>query len=129
MASVFETAVAANLKGSMNPAFGLSAVYTGLDGTEGITITVRVQRGEMHEVEKNGLVIEVQSGTVMLLQADAIAAGLHPTKHGRFTIGSGTDGVEVWTIELVPILRNGELICSCSRQGTDASMSRRARNA
>lgn len=67
---------------------------------------------------------EVQSGEVMVMQAGTGSIP-KPVKGGRFRV----EGVEVWTIETTPTLKNGQFTCTCSRQGVDALMERRAKDA
>lgn len=118
MPSVFETTMADQLKGSMNPAFGLSATYTGMDGGTGTAVPVRVQRGDVRQVEGRDMITrDVQSGTIIVLAADLA----HVDKGGRFTV----NGSEVWSIELTPVLKNGEFVCECQRQGATAVATRR----
>ncbi len=120
MPSVFESIMADNLKGAIFPALATTATYTPASGSAADAIPVRVQRGGAHEESRNGVVVEIQSATIHVLQSV-----LHPTKGGRFTIENGT---EVWTIDLVPVLKNGEFTCTCSRAAA-GTMPRRAGNA
>ena len=119
MPSQFESMMAAALPGTHYATFGLAASYTAPDGSN-TTLTVRVQRDEARQVDRDNRVQgEVQTGRVMCMASDLAK----PVKGGRFTVES----VEVWTIETTPTLVNGEHICACVRSGVTAIMARRAK--
>lgn len=125
MPSAFEAQMAAQLPGTLYGAFGLAAVYSDPKGTTGAACTIRVHRGDVRQVDRgNGTMGEVQSGEVFVMQAGAGAIA-KPVKGGRFRV----EGVEVWTIENTPVLKNGQFGCTCSRQGVDALMERRTKDA
>lgn len=116
--SPFEAEMAENLDDLYNE-FGVGGSYVGPDGSSIDGLTLRVRRNDPHQVERtNRNIGELQSGTVMVRQSELAK----PLRNGRFTVR----GVEVWTIELTPILKNGELICACQRTGTESKMPRRA---
>lgn len=119
MPSPFEQLVSANLS-SMYGQFGLSASYTAPDGTVTSDLSIRLQRGEVRQVDRpSGAVGEAQGSVVLVRQSDLAK----PVRHGRFASDAG----EVWTLEVTPVLKNGEWVCTCSRAGVERLMEKRAK--
>lgn len=121
MPSQFETQMRTQLAGAIYPGMSLAATYTAPDGTVTAGLTVRVHRGDAHQVERASRASgEAQTGEIMVLQDDLPK----PVKGGRFTV----EGVEVWSVAMTPTLANGQFVCACTREGVDAVLARRAKN-
>lgn len=118
MPSAFETAVRANLD-PLYAEFGLATTYTAPDGTT-TACTIRLHRNEAHQVDRtvrvNG---EMQTGEIMVRQTELAK----PVRGGRFVV----EGVEAWTIELTPVLKNGQHQCTVSRAGVERMTERTSR--
>ena len=117
MPSLFEQQFASQLD-AMYAQFGIEATYTAPNGTsvdagiDGNPLLLRIHRNDAHQVDKTARVAgELQTSEVMVQQSKLAK----PVKGGRFAV----EGVEVWTIETTPTLKNGEYLCSCSRSGVE----------
>lgn len=120
MPSPFESLIAANLD-ALYAQFGLSGIYTAPDGTATAGITIRVHRNDFRQVEGQSRAAgEMQTGEVMVRQSELAK----PVKGGRFAV----EGVEVWSIETTPALKNGQFVCTCVRLGNDRLMERRQKD-
>jgi hypothetical protein len=120
MPSAFETSIAANLD-LLYLQFGLTATYSPpRDGTATSGITIRLHRGGFREVPRDVKASgQLQTGEILVRQSELSK----PEKGGRFMV----ENVEVWTIENIPTLNNGQFACVCSRSGTERMMERRAK--
>lgn len=99
--------------------FGVPAVYVAPSGTTTSGITVRIQRGEIRQTPTDQKTVgEMQTGQAFVQQSDLAK----PVKNGRFAFDSG---VEVWSIETTPILKNGQWNCTVKRVSTDTRMEKR----
>lgn len=125
MPSSFETLFAGAALPAMFDSFGQAGTYTAPNGVatstgmDGAPLLIRVQRGEMRPLLRdnraNG---EIQTAELLVRQSQLV-----PVKGGRFKVND----VELWTIANTPTLKNGEYVCTCSRQGIERLADRRAK--
>lgn len=119
MPSPFERQFAAQAD-SLYSQFSLAATYTAPDGSTTSGITIIVHRNDAHQVDRNVKASgELQTGEIRVRQSELAKA----VKGGRFKV----EGVEVWTVETMPVLKNGQHYCTCSRSGVERIMERRAK--
>ena len=118
MPSAFETSFAKSTHDGLYSTFGIAAVYADLAGTKTIC-TVRIHREDAHQVDRPSHV----SGEIQVAPLEVRTSEISKVvKGGRFTV----EGVEVWTVETTPVLKNGQHYCTCSRSGAERMMPKRS---
>lgn len=126
MPSPFEQQFAVQAGALYEGSFGVAGSYQAPDGSAPVTVgadgnplLIRVHRNDAHQVDtavrKSG---EMQSGEIIVRQSQLPKV----VNESRFTI----EGVEVWTVQTTPVLRNGEFVCTVARTGTAQLMTRRS---
>lgn len=120
MPSSFEQMFVASSLPALYALHGRPATYTPPNGSTATPLTVRRNAGEPTQVNRETRVTgEMQTAEIMVQQSELAK----PVKDGRFTV----EGVEVWTIATMPVLKNGQWNCKCERAGKERMVERRDR--
>ncbi len=122
MPSAFTTRFQAGALDAIYAQYGIPGSLYGDKSVQNVPCTPRLNRGKNMQISggKSSMTQgEIQPGQVFVRQGEIA----RPVIGGRFTIDD-----EVWSIELSPLLRNGQFECSCVRVNPERRGERRATN-